>query len=99
MSVSSPKITPEEQRWFSTWRYVSPQTLKVEMGLSKAMDDMEANFKVGVEGGGRVRAAVVHHTCCELFSHALRTSDSSTTSKAGSSIVLRRHTITKTKKS
>ncbi|CAN0590992.1 unnamed protein product, partial [Laminaria digitata] len=37
---------PDEQKWFATWRYISPQTLRIEMGLSKAMDDMEANFKV-----------------------------------------------------
>lgn len=43
------QLTPEEQKCFSTWRYVSPQTLKVEMGISKEMDDMEANFKASDE--------------------------------------------------
>ena len=42
------KLTAEDQKRFATWRYVSPQTLKVEMGIAKAMEDMEADFKVRV---------------------------------------------------
>eukprot|EP00904_Undaria_pinnatifida_P008076 jgi/Undpi1/4399/HiC_scaffold_17.g07756.m1 len=49
-------VTSNEQKWFSTWRYISPQTLRIEMGLSKAMDDMEANFK----GGLLSKKAFVH---------------------------------------
>lgn len=41
------KLTAAEQKHFATWRYVSPQTLKVEMGIAKAMEDLEANYKVG----------------------------------------------------
>lgn len=40
------KLTAVEQKHFATWRYVSPQTLKVEMGIAKAMEDLEANYKV-----------------------------------------------------
>eukprot|EP00752_Nemacystus_decipiens_P006545 g5895.t1 len=43
---SAEKISPEEQKYFSTWRYISPQTLRIEMGLSQAMEDIETNFKV-----------------------------------------------------
>ena len=42
------KLTAEDQKCFAAWRYVSPQTLKVEMGIAKAMEDMEADFKVCV---------------------------------------------------
>ncbi|CAN0307215.1 unnamed protein product [Ectocarpus sp. 6 AP-2014] len=40
------KVSPDDQKWFATWRYISPQTLRIEMGLAQAMDDIEANFKV-----------------------------------------------------
>ncbi|CAN0270350.1 unnamed protein product, partial [Pylaiella littoralis] len=40
------KVTPEEQKWFATWRYISPNTLRIEMGLAQAMEDIETNFKV-----------------------------------------------------
>ena len=39
-------MSPEEQKYFATWRYISPQTLRIEMGLSQAMEDIETNFKV-----------------------------------------------------
>ena len=42
------KLTAEDQKYFATWRYVSPQTLKVEIEIAKAMEDMEADFKVCV---------------------------------------------------
>eukprot|EP00904_Undaria_pinnatifida_P007970 jgi/Undpi1/4302/HiC_scaffold_17.g07668.m1 len=42
----------DDQKCFESWRYVSPQTLRVEMGLAKAMDVMEANYKeLQITGG------------------------------------------------
>lgn len=50
---AAPQLSPEEQKLFSTWRYISPQTLRIEMGISKEMDDMEATFKAShMEVGG-----------------------------------------------
>ncbi|CAM9317287.1 unnamed protein product [Phaeothamnion confervicola] len=35
----------ENQRLFRNWHYVSPQTLRVEMGISNEMDAIESNYK------------------------------------------------------
>eukprot|EP00903_Cladosiphon_okamuranus_P021659 g19913.t1 len=43
---SAETMSPEDQKYFATWRYISPQTLRIEMGLSQAMEDIETNFKV-----------------------------------------------------
>lgn len=43
---SMQQLTSDDQKWFTTWRYISPQTLRIEMGLSQAMEDIETNFKV-----------------------------------------------------
>lgn len=41
-------IVPEanEQAHFDDWDYISPQTLKIEMGIAREMDVYDSNFKV-----------------------------------------------------
>ncbi|CAM9157160.1 unnamed protein product, partial [Discosporangium mesarthrocarpum] len=46
-NLQDEQLKPEEQRHFRSWRYVSPQTLRLEMGLSQEMDALEASLKVG----------------------------------------------------
>eukprot|EP00904_Undaria_pinnatifida_P007960 jgi/Undpi1/4294/HiC_scaffold_17.g07660.m1 len=46
---SAVEMAPDdEQRWFDGWRYVSPQTLRIESGIANAVEGMEANFNFKV---------------------------------------------------
>jgi len=40
------EIAPEEQRYFATWDFVSPYTLRRELGLANEMNQYDKNFKV-----------------------------------------------------
>ena len=39
-------ILPEEQKYFANWDFVSPYTLRRELGLANEMSQLDANFKV-----------------------------------------------------
>ena len=40
------KPTPEENQYFENWDFVSPHTLKVEMGIANAIEGYNKNFKI-----------------------------------------------------
>lgn len=39
----------QKKDWFDSWWYVSPKTRRIETGIGKAMDAMEAKYKVNAE--------------------------------------------------
>lgn len=43
---SEEQLTNDEQHLFSHWHYISPATVKAELGIVQAMEELETNYKV-----------------------------------------------------